>query len=65
MDSKDELIRQQLQFLIRYGDHTKTCATRDYHENQHGGFHSYMGKSCNCGWESLRSMSASALERTT
>jgi hypothetical protein len=37
--------------LLRHGDHTKDCSTREYHENQWGGF---QGLACNCGWNELK-----------
>jgi hypothetical protein len=49
--------------LLKYGDHTKTCATREYHENQHGGFHSYKGLPCNCGWDDLKKGLTEELEQ--
>lgn len=40
-----------LEAVLKYGDHTKECASRDYNENQWGGFHSYKGLPCDCGWD--------------
>lgn len=47
-------LKQPAALLLKYGDHTKDCATREYHENQHGGFHSFKGLPCNCGWDDLK-----------
>ncbi len=59
----DDLLQQQSEYLMLYGDHTKTCATREYHENQWGGFHSLKGLPCNCGWTDVRQMTNEALEK--
>ena len=45
---------ESARLLLKYGDHTRQCATREYHETQHGGFHSYKGLPCNCGWLEIK-----------